>query len=463
MTDLRHDPKKLLEKAFTLYGNAYYQSFTSGLIELVNASKTPVYYKDPKKHLQLQVEIMGYIEQMDKTVSDGKKASVAKGGDRHLLDQRIRNRTLSLAYRTIGDGIAWRSFGFSRWAIRVISQAKSPGSSHGKTGRRDELKHADSVVMSKKYVMLHDSTNILRVGDLSLLIKLPNNQPLLGEVKTGKPVITANSVGKKLDAKTDCSKQEIRLFQAQVMLDSRKWFFKEQSINITEYHPTNKDFLAGAGAVMKQAIIKGVSSRYLSAYLYVEAFDIPKIVDDCTDAESLEVLLSQIDSPEGELLGLQTSYDSLAILQDNDVVRSSPPYSVYPFSSEVIAKLISGQLLVRTMVVRSKLEEEFILRGYELQIDVETLDKSIENPVDDNEFLSSHNLFPGNEPSEEYAYIIHKKTGFMYPVAIQLAMITYEYISVEYIVSLAEAVRATAVEGQPNLFYQEIIDNHRWL
>jgi hypothetical protein len=464
MPDLRHDPKKLLEKAFTLYGTEYYRTFTPGLIGLINDSRNVAIYRSPKKHLELQLEIMQYIERMDKTVSDGKKvAKVEKDAD-SILEQRKRNRTLSLAYRSIVDGMAWRSFGFSRWTIRVVSQAKSPGLSHDKDGRNDEIKHAIGVVSSKRYVLLHDATNILRVGDLSLLPKLPENKPVLGEVKTGKRVITARSVGKKLDTKIDTSKQEERLLQAQVMLDTRRWFFKKQSVTITEHRPVNKDFLASAGAVMKQAMNKGVSSRYLSPYLYMEAYDIPKILDDFAgDATKFGALLDSLSIPSEELLGLQTNFDSLAILQDNEVVRTSPPYTAYPFKSEVIAKLITGQMLTRTMIIRSKLEEAFSMRGYELRIDENVLDKSLENPIDDNEFFSSHILFPGDEPRDQYAHIVHKQSGFMYPVAVHLAMITQEYISVEYIVSLAEAVRPTAVKGQSILFYQEIIDNQRWL
>ena len=38
-----------------------------------------------------------------------------------------------------------------------------------------------------------------------------------------------------------------------------------------------------------------------------------------------------------------------------------------------------------------------------------------------------------------------------------------EFLSVEYIVSVADAVRATAKPGEQSAFYREITDNYRWL
>jgi hypothetical protein len=145
----------------------------------------------------------------------------------------------------------------------------------------------------------------------------------------------------------------------------------------------------------------------------------------------------------------------------NEVMRSVPPYTIFPFSAEIIAKLITGQLVFSTKILRKELENEFLKYGYELIIDEKALDEAAQDE-DHVAFLSSRVLFPDKDP-DAFVHIRHNNSGFMYPMQMFFATIAYEFLSVEYIVSVAEAVRETAKPGERSAFYPEVTDNYRWL
>ncbi len=453
--------RNILKECFTLFGNSYYDSFIPGITDLVKLSRDRQYYKNPAKHFGLQIGLMDAIIKMDETVSLGKQEARKNNNSEDIIIQRRRNRVISLAYRQICDGIAWRSVGYSRFYIRIMSQARSPGSAHGKEiGRKKEMIYATNVVRNGSYVLIHDATNILRVGDLSALKNIPG-VPYLSEIKNKKGIATPKDIDERLENGTSTTKQEDRLWQAQIMLSSKKWYMKDVIIPVTRLVAKKKDFLVSAGAVLKQAVNKGVYGKMLSNYMYMEAFDIRKILNSFSDTISFQKLLNTLPSPQKELLSIHSNYDTIEALLDNEVMRSVPPYTIFPFSAEVVAKLITGQLVFRTMILKKELENEFLKFGYELIIDEKALEE-VSQDEDSVVFLSSRVLFPDKDP-DSFVHIRHNNSGFMYPMQMFFATIAYEFLSVEYIISIAEAVRATAKPGEVGMFYPEIEDSYRWL
>ena len=457
----RFDGRNILKECFTLFGNSYYDSFIPGIIDLIKLSRERQYYKDPTKHFGLQVGMLDVVTKMDEAVAQGKKEARKNGNDEDLILQRRRNRVIALAYRQISDGIAWRSVGYSRFTIRVMSQAPSPGSAHGKeAGRKHEMTYARNVVRNGGFVLVHDATNILRVGDLSALKTIPD-VPYLSEIKAHKGIATPKDIDERLSGGNPTTKQEDRLWQAQVMLSSRQWYIDGKNIPITSIEVAKKDFLASANAALKQATKKGVYGKMLNSYMYMEAFDVRKIMKDFADVESFQAMLDSLPKPKEELLSIHSNYDTISTLIGNEVMRSVPPYTIFPFSAEVTAKVITGQLTYRTMILKKELEDEFLKFGYQLIIDEKALDEAAKDE-DHVAFLSSRILFPDKDP-EAFVHIRHNKSGFMYPMQMFLASLGYEFLSVEYIVSAAEAIRATTKPGEQSAFYPEFADNYRWL
>lgn len=71
--------------------------------------------------------------------------------------------------KSIGDALAWRAFGYDRRVIVALSRNASPGPMHGKDGLIKEREVIEPAWRDNgEFVLHHDLTAALRVGDLSV-------------------------------------------------------------------------------------------------------------------------------------------------------------------------------------------------------------------------------------------------------------------------------------------------------
>jgi hypothetical protein len=75
---------------------------------------------------------------------------------------------LARQLRTVGDGFAWRCFGYNRQVIQALSRNDSAGPMYGKEGLPSELGRIQHLWESGGHFALHhDLTNCLRIADLT--------------------------------------------------------------------------------------------------------------------------------------------------------------------------------------------------------------------------------------------------------------------------------------------------------
>ncbi|GAA3348717.1 hypothetical protein GCM10020358_68210 [Amorphoplanes nipponensis] len=85
--------------------------------------------------------------------------------------------------RTVGDGLAWRMFGYERNIIFALSRSDPAGPMFDKKGlEREREIIAEAWRDNGEFVLHHDSTSALRIGDLSIFGK--DGGVLLREIKT---------------------------------------------------------------------------------------------------------------------------------------------------------------------------------------------------------------------------------------------------------------------------------------
>ncbi len=85
-------------------------------------------------------------------------------------------------YRSIGDAMAWRAFGFRREFILALSRSEPAGVMAGKAGLAAELERVESAWADGSFALLHDLTNCLRIGDVTVFG--PDDVPVTEEIKT---------------------------------------------------------------------------------------------------------------------------------------------------------------------------------------------------------------------------------------------------------------------------------------
>jgi hypothetical protein len=71
-------------------------------------------------------------------------------------------------YRCVGDALAWRVFGFQRKHIIARAQNAPPGIWAGKVGLARELEAVEEARANGHFAILHDLTNCLRIGDVTV-------------------------------------------------------------------------------------------------------------------------------------------------------------------------------------------------------------------------------------------------------------------------------------------------------
>ena len=85
------------------------------------------------------------------------------------LEYQVCER-LARQYRCVGDALAWRVFGFQRENIIALLQNAPPGMMAGKEGLKAELDRVEQAYREDgQFALLHDLTNCLRIGDVTVL------------------------------------------------------------------------------------------------------------------------------------------------------------------------------------------------------------------------------------------------------------------------------------------------------
>jgi hypothetical protein len=453
----RFDKLGLIAECCTLFGTEYYHSFLPGVESIVKLARDRQHYKHPEKHIGVQLGILEAIEGVEEAASKGKKIARDEGDEEFRLQSR-RNKFIGKAYRQIADGVAWRTLDFSRFTVRVLSQARSPGAAWGKdVGRNKEKQRALNVVRNGGFVLIHDATNYLRVGDLSSMPELPSNKPYLAEVKN-KELITASSVNKKLKRKMKTDKQEFRLYQAQIMITDRM-FYIENDVPVVDISPKLIDYMSSASAVMKKAAKEGIAANLVTPYMFVDAVDIPVLMKD----EGFQAKLEAMARPKQPTFMQQSNYDYLQLLGAEEVARNVAPYTIFPLPANIVAKLITGEMILTTTLYADPLREEFAKYGWRLDIDENVLEAYEANTdAEGVAFFSDELLFPGDEDVKEWIFLRHPN-GFVFPCAQLLLQMAHEFTSVQYVVSVAEEVMKHCTPGGTNLLYPDVKDSRRWL
>jgi hypothetical protein len=85
-------------------------------------------------------------------------------------------------FRCVGDALAWRVYGFQRKHIIALCQNQSLGPIAGKKGLGAELDRVEQARADGKFALLHDLTNCLRIGDVTVFGG--DGTPSVIEVKT---------------------------------------------------------------------------------------------------------------------------------------------------------------------------------------------------------------------------------------------------------------------------------------
>jgi hypothetical protein len=454
----RFDGLRLVKEAGALFLNDYYRSFTPTITDLIKVSKQPEYYKDPVKNLALQIVLLELLQSFEEVSSKGKKLAKEKD-DEEIAAQSRRNNYLAKAIKEVADGIAWRTLGYSHFKVRILSQGRYSGHTWGKVGQSAELVVAERAAHRGSFVLIHDITNCLRIGDLSLLKPGLKTDIYLAEIKANR-IITPGSILRKNPK--NASKQEKRLIQAQFALSKRVFPATHGDVPVIPIRINPDNYMNSVSAVLKQAVARGGYGKMVSPYLHIEAIDLPSL----TKKTDYKAIIDSLGRPKSKNGFSHSSYDRLIRNSVGEVERNAPPYTIYPLPIPIITKLINGEILLTASVYIDPLIESCKALGWDLSINKEALEKM--EPTNDRDlvdYFSDEILFP-TDAGEEVGDILWLKnpaTGFNIRIGELVIRIATEYISCRYIVNFANEMMKIAKRDSVGFFFPEVDESRRWI
>jgi hypothetical protein len=239
--------------------------------------------------------------------------------------------------RMVGDGLAWRCFGYDRRVILTLCRNASPGPMYGKEGLPHELGRIQELWDNDGHFALHhDITNCLRIADLT---EFTENGMWLREIKR-KP-----------------HTEKVQMDRAQAAVDAlmhggdlpgpRRG---ARLIQLTEPYVTS---LAQLGELIQTAKERGCAGMALLQGRALVASSLPGCLQrwGADHAEQGRVLTAARQQAIEEA-GIATAMHHIRG-HSGDTASRSPimaPWSIYPFSPEECAALICDLLIFETIV-----------------------------------------------------------------------------------------------------------------
>jgi hypothetical protein len=326
---------------------------------------------NPSAMAQLQMHILHDAAVQEKAVRHYKSQTPPDEKSRDFIDEQIfMHRLTANALRVIGDGIAWRAFGYDRSVPRVLSQnaVKQVIIAEGLIAEMD----AWSAAYFRKGVfpILNCITNCLALGDITTTFQ--DGSVEIVEVKAGK-----SKSSRKI-------RQKQRLKDAVELLNGYGTV-EEKFVSINTIPLTPETYLAELEKLLNQAGEQGWSAALVAPHCYIECLDMSQVENMPTTLSNLEQLRKEATSGWDEALTLPM--DSLDLLQFTPNVA---PFSIFPFSDRTCVELAIGLKSYTCYLNLGAVFSGFLREGW-------TIQKQMKDAL---------------EASDNFAVLMLKKGGF---------------------------------------------------
>jgi hypothetical protein len=258
---------------------------------------------------------------------------------------------LARQLRTVGDGLAWRCFGYDRRIILTLSRNPSPGPMYNKGGLGYELGRIQELWEQKGHFALHhDLTNCIRIADLTEFTN--DGGALLHEVKA-QPRTDKNQM-ERMQAAIDAILHGGQLPRSRV--DARL-------VELTESYATNLKQLGDLIQLAKQHGCRGMKltqGRALMASALLAC-----IGRWGNDHEEGGRVMEATRQRAIRRAGIDTAMHHIKGYSGDTAARSEimAPWSIYPFEPGDCAALICDLLIFETTVSAEALVESLERAG----------------------------------------------------------------------------------------------------
>lgn len=260
--------------------------------------------------------------------------------------------------RSVGDAFAWRLFGFDRRFILAFSENDPVSPFVGKAGLQHEIDAVEKRWHELgQFSLLHDLTSVIRIGDVTVFT--PGGPQLLDDIK-------ANPANRR-------SSQSQRAKRALAVLNKGAPLLTKggEEYDLVVSSQQFKTHLPALRAALETADRERLSWVRLAHQLVVRTFSVMapelstgeerptpvEVVDSAAKRQSVVFKKAGLDQTVHHLYG--------RCLDTHTLDAGLAPYTIYPFSSSMCARLASDYLVVETVLGWDRLAKAFSKLAYE--------------------------------------------------------------------------------------------------
>lgn len=342
------EPQKEIKKHSQLFPYTdYYSEWKPYLLKVLKTSRLSKTTQSPLRSMAFQLSILKTLIESEQTLDKQiKEHGMNKSDSYFVYNQRLRQ-----IFKAIADGFAWRLLGFNRPLLRILSQNRAPGYIKTPISREDDV--ATFFASQGSHVLMHDITNILRIGDLTYIDN--DGYPTVVEVKkSGKQILDAEEYKRRVFKGGDLSAQAKRIVEVDDAIKSGSIYLGESKANLTLLDVPINTYLNEVEEIITIANKQGHCERFIDKLLYVRAYRLDRKV-------FRPLPFKQWDN----LHFFKSKYCLLE--NDGEVFRNKIPYSAFPFSDEMILQLLSGEVLLESYLNINMLKRWFEKNGWKVK------------------------------------------------------------------------------------------------
>lgn len=305
---------------------------------------------------KLQIHLLHDLAVQEQAVKDYKARTPSSAKQQEFFQSQIfHHRLISNTIRNIGDGIAWRDFGYDRSIPRILSEHPVRQVVLAE-GLAAELNEWGAIFhQASRRAIINAVTNCIGIGDVTA-IDVDGSVELI-EVKSGK---TKSS--RKI-------RQKNQLKDAAGILGTGVGIVDGKSVKIASMPVRPANYLPELRGLLERCGTEGWSSRLVAPHCYVECVDLRRLGEWKVEGPKMK----EAYRPFSE----KWHADRIQMMSSMDLMTFSPnlaPFSVFPFDDRTCIDLAIGAKSYATYLNLSQVLREFEASGWVVE---SSLDEAI--------------------------------------------------------------------------------------
>jgi len=295
--------------------------------------------------------IDAYKQKLDDFSKQEGKGLISKEDAKFFESEIMANNIINRALKEVVDGIVWRLFNYNRAFLYLLADKEPMGPIRMDKGMIESLYElADIFLDPENIAMLNDISNFLRIGDITKIGSDGNIE--LIEVKS-----SGGRGGRRIQRQKQKMSELVEFINTGIReYDGRKLTIYDSNITQVHYFQNLLDAL-------NRSQNKGYDSILIGDHLILEIVNYHKI-DDINNA--IEYFKKRHESTKERWDKNDDKVFTFFLSDKMEYSRNFIPYSILPYDSNMCADIITGKMMIRSLINISEIMRKIQKSGWQI-------------------------------------------------------------------------------------------------